>query len=68
MSKYSPEEIVGILHSIETLYVGDGYLEVRFKETKLDSGGESISSFIPGSFTRELLELIEDHLFEEKPE
>lgn len=57
--KKSPEEIVQILHSIKTLIIEDGELDTWFQDSTC---GEGIRGFIPGSFIRELLELIEDHL------
>lgn len=53
----TPEEIIKILKSIDNLVLDkDGCLEVF---TNKGSHGEVITSFIPGSFTRELLTLIE---------
>ena len=62
MEKHSPQKIVEILHSIKELSVKDGELDVLFIDST--SGWESISGFIPESFTRQLLELIEGHLLE----
>lgn len=64
MEKHSPEKIIEILRSIEKLSVDDGELDTLFVDST--SGPESISGFIPGSFTRELLELIEKHLLLDK--
>ena len=61
--KHTPEKIVKILHSIKILSVKDGELDVCFDKDCYFSG---ISGFIPGSFTRQLLELIEDYLLENK--
>lgn len=57
---HKSEKIIEILHSISKVKV-DGDLEVWFNQ---DEDPEAITSFIPGSFTRELLELIEKHLVE----
>jgi len=64
--KKTPEEIVEVLHSITRLSVKDGELDVWFEGDPYVNG---IRGFIPQSFTRELLELIEDHLLtnEESP-
>ena len=72
---HSPEKIVEILHSIAKLnLVGKAEgkednreLFVFFKDgdySRCDSGypGDSITSFVRNSFTRQLLELIEDYL------
>jgi len=61
--RYSPEEIVRILNSIERVSVEDGELDIWFKDS---NSPEGIRGFIPGSFTRELLELIEDHLLDDQ--
>jgi hypothetical protein len=53
------ESIVELLHSIKKLSVDGGYLEAWFDK---DQYGSSITSFIPDSFTRDLLELIEYHI------
>lgn len=63
--KHSPEDIVKILHSITKLSVADGELDTWFEFDETPSG---IRSFVPNSFTRKLLELIEDHLLENKNE
>lgn len=65
--KYSPEEIVNILHSIRKLSIDEcGELDTRFADSNVAGGishiTEGIHSFQPGSFTRELLELIQTHL------
>lgn len=56
---YSKEEILKILHSITDLSTKDGELDV-WQEG--DNHFSSINSFAPGSFTRELLELIQLHM------
>lgn len=61
----TPEEIIQILRSIESLTIKYGVLETTFNDTpKLgdDRDVSAISSFQPGSFTYELLVLIESHL------
>jgi hypothetical protein len=56
---HSPEKIVEILHSITKLELN----EVGELETWFDSSYPEVArSFVLGSFTRELLELIESHL------
>lgn len=55
----SPEDIVTILHSINTVQVDCNELEVFFEDSTIP---ETIPSFIPGTFTRELLELIDRHI------
>jgi hypothetical protein len=61
--KHSPEKIIEILRSIEGFSAVDDELETIFNNRGLPFQlAESISSFQPGSFTRELLELIEKHL------
>jgi hypothetical protein len=57
--KKTPEDIVKILHSITKVEIDQGELDTYFEDDKNPSG---IRGFIPGSFTRELLELIEEHL------
>jgi len=59
MEKHPPERIIEILHSIKKLFVKDGELDTWFDDDQYASG---IRSFIPDSFTRQLLELTEDHL------
>ena len=57
--RHSPEKIIEILRSITKLEITKtGELDTWFDV----SYPESINSFVPGSFTRELLELIESHL------
>ncbi len=57
---YSPGLIVNILHSISKLKIDEfGELEAWFDDSQYP---EVSTGFIPGSFTRELLELIERHL------
>lgn len=53
------ENTLELLHSIKRFSVADGFLEAWFEDDECSS---SITEFIPGSFTRELLELIEDHI------
>jgi len=61
MEKHSPEKIIEILRSIEKVSLdASGQLDTLFIDST--SGPEGIRGFIPGSFTRELLELIEWHL------
>lgn len=58
--RHSPEKIIEILRSITKLELdSEGILDVWFEGGE---SAESINSFIPGSFTRELLCLIEEHL------
>jgi hypothetical protein len=57
--KKSPEEIITILHSIRCVKIDCNELEAYFEESTIP---ETIPSFIPGSFTRELLELIDKHI------
>ncbi len=59
--KYSSEDIVKILHSIKKFSVEDGELDTWFEDSEY---AEGVRGFIPGSFTRELLELVERHLFD----
>jgi ribosomal protein L40E len=61
MTRRTPEEIVKILNSIVQVNVDDGYIEVLFDDSG-NYGPSSKEAFVPGSFTRKLLELIEDHL------
>ncbi len=58
-NKKKPEDIVKILHSITELSIANGELDVWFDKNPNPS---SPSSFVPESFTRDLLELIELHL------
>jgi hypothetical protein len=56
---HSPEMIVKILHSITKLHIDEfGELEVWFDGEKNPSVS---TAFSPGTFTRQLIELIEDH-------
>ncbi|MCK9567424.1 hypothetical protein M0R72_00575 [Candidatus Pacearchaeota archaeon] len=58
--RHSPEKVIEILRSISKLEIDrEGVLDVWFEGGE---SAESIHSFIPGSFTRELLILIEEHL------
>jgi hypothetical protein len=59
--KHSPEQIIEILRSIKYLSITDGELDTYFVDSEIPEG---INSFIPGSFTRELLEMIESHLLD----
>lgn len=63
MSKFSPEDIVDILHSVSRLSIEDGELDAFFDDSQEPMG---IREFIPSSFTRQLLELIERHLLDEQ--
>lgn len=57
---YTPEEIVDILQSIERVEVVGDELEIYLKG---DTTGASVyTGFVPGSFTRELMELIYHHM------
>lgn len=69
-TSYTPEEIIETLHSIKKLSVKDGELDVWQKETEKDypHNASGISSFIPGSFTYDLLCLIEEHLLSKTKE
>ena len=61
--RHSPEKVIEILRSITKLEIDhEGVLDVWFEGGE---SAESINSFIPGSFTRELLVLIEQHLSHE---
>jgi hypothetical protein len=57
--KYTPEEVIEILHSIKKLSVKYGELDTWINDDKYSS---RIQGYMPGSFTRELLELIQKHL------
>jgi hypothetical protein len=59
--KKTPEEIIATLHSITKVAVFDDDLDVCF-----DGKDELFSSreFLPGSFTRELFELIHNHMMD----
>ena len=59
--KHSPEKIVEILHSIKNFSIEDGELDTWFEDSQYFEG---IRGFIPNSFTRDLLELIERHLLD----
>jgi len=63
-SKRTPEEIVKIMHSILEVDVDEGYIEVLFDDSVY--GPSNKNSFVPGSFTRRLLELIEEHLMSDE--
>jgi hypothetical protein len=59
IDRHSPEKIIEILRSITKLEITKiGELDIWFDQ----EFPESVNSFVPGSFTRELLELIESHL------
>jgi len=60
--KKTPEEIVEILHSITKVSIEDGELILRQYS---DQYPACIRSFIPGSFTHQLLKMIEDYLLGE---
>jgi hypothetical protein len=62
MMRKTPEEIIKVLHSITKVKIDQGELDTWFDDDTIPSG---IRGFIPNSFTRELLELIEVHLLEE---
>jgi len=59
------EEIVKILHSITKVELGESELDVWFDSDNFPCVSRS---FVPGSFTRELLELIEKHMTPLLPE
>lgn len=61
--KKTPEQIIEILHSITKVSVKDKELDVWFNNDPNMSG---LRGYIPGSFTRELLELIEWHMLEDE--
>lgn len=55
-------QILELLHSIDKLILEkNDDIEVQFKD---ENHPESLHSFVPGSFTRKLLELIEDNVLE----
>jgi hypothetical protein len=62
--KLTPEQIVEVLHSIKRLSIESGELDTWFENGYLNIP-ETIRSFVPGSFTRRLLELIEGYLLED---
>jgi hypothetical protein len=53
--------IIEILHSFDRVYIEDGELQIIFKDS---TDTYSIREFDPSSFTRKILELIEDSLLE----
>lgn len=58
----TPQQIVEILHSIKDVRLNqNGDLEVKFNEAPTDDW-ESIFGYNHGSFTQQLLLLIEDEL------
>lgn len=65
MRKYTSEEIVGIMRRFRGFEVNPGDLDA-FEED--DQFPTSIRSYTPGSFTRDLLELIEHHMRGEEAE
>lgn len=61
--QYSKEEILFIIRSIKDIAIDEeGCLDTW---VELDEYPSSIQSYIPGSFTYELLELIEKHMLGE---
>jgi hypothetical protein len=58
----TPVEVLSILHSFKELSIKDGELDVKLAD---DTCWSVSTSFVPGSFTRELVELIEKHLLDE---
>jgi len=64
-SKRTPEEIVKIMYSILEVDVDKGYIEVLFDDSGV-YGPSSKNAFVKGSFTRKLLELIEEHLLSDE--
>lgn len=63
---YSAQEIVDILQSIEKVQIADGELEIFLRGD--ETGASVCTGFIPGSFTRELMDLIYDHMLPEDEE
>ena len=64
---HSPEKIVEILHSITKVSLDESLELDTWFDGKVGNGDiEGINGFIPNSFTRELLELIEKHLKADK--
>lgn len=57
--KASPEAIVELLHSFEKFEFADGQLTFWVKDDPIEY---AITGYQPGSFTRDLLELIQDYL------
>ena len=63
---YTPQEIVDILQSITDVAVVDGELEIWLDG---DTTGPSVcTGFVPGSFTRELMDLIYHHMTPDEEE
>jgi len=60
----TPQEIIDILHSIKDVKFENGEVWVKFQEesTTFSDGWEPNAGFIYNSFTRNLLDLIEDEL------
>lgn len=66
----TPAQIIELLHSIQDVRLdADGELEVKFKDPDpvWKDGWEANAGYIPGSFTQELLLLIEAALRGELP-
>ena len=61
---YTAQEIVDILDSIEKVEIVNEELEISFKSG--DARASVFTSFVPDSFTRELMELIYHHMTEDK--
>jgi len=59
--KKSSEEIITILTSLTKVSINDGELDVYFDGSDEACG---VREFLPGSFTRELLEFIQDYMLE----
>jgi hypothetical protein len=59
MKKHNEAQIVDILHSISKVYLSNNELEIIFDK---DTHASNIRGFQPKSFTRKLLQLIENHL------
>lgn len=63
--QYTPEQIITVLHSIKKVVLEpDGCIEVFMgdNETTKELNGSSARSFEYGSFTHQLLALIEEYL------
>jgi len=59
--RYYPTDIIQVLSSIKKLSVDDGELKAEFENGNIMVKQE----FVRGSFTRELLELIEEYMRDE---
>lgn len=57
--KYTPESILEALHSIKRISIEEGELDTWIGD---DASASSVREYMQGSFTRDLLELIEKHL------